>query len=322
MIEGTHFRNVEARRRTVADAIDRYLLEEVPRKKNGGMHRACLPWWRKRIGHLRLAELSPAAIAAERGRLSRESFSRANPKAKRTSLGEGEQPRTYVRSPATVNRYLAALSHVLTVARREWHWLSHSPFDGVSKLRESRGRIRHLSDAERRKLLQATASNPSLHVLTMLALSTAARAGELVSLKWADIDLDEGRAILRDTKNGTDRIAWIAGDALRLMREREASRDPRAVIVFPGRGGRGRYDYKPDFRAAARTAGLENLKFHDLRHTAATMLAAEGATEQQLRAIGGWKSNVVSRYVHLASTDARGAIEKLAERLAEREAKK
>jgi integrase len=64
--------------------------------------------------------------------------------------------------------------------------------------------------------------------------------------------------------------------------------------------------------ATVKAAGITGLVFHGLRHTAASWLAGSGATEQQLRAIGGWKSNVVSRYVHLAARDTRGAVEKLA----------
>jgi integrase len=63
---------------------------------------------------------------------------------------------------------------------------------------------------------------------------------------------------------------------------------------------------------AVGAARIPNLRFHDLRHTAATYLAQGGATEQQLRAIGGWRSNIVSRYVHLAAEDAKPALERLA----------
>ena len=69
------------------------------------------------------------------------------------------------------------------------------------------------------------------------------------------------------------------------------------------------------FTRACRLLGIQDLRFHDLRHSAATYLAMLGATEQQLRAIGGWKSGIVSRYVHIAAADARDAMEKLANKL-------
>lgn len=71
------------------------------------------------------------------------------------------------------------------------------------------------------------------------------------------------------------------------------------------------FDYRPGFEAACTAAKLSGCVFHSLRHTAATMLAREGASEQQLRAIGGWKSGVVARYVHLAAADARSVLAKM-----------
>src|ERR1700684_4420600 len=62
MIEGRHFRSAEARRRTVAQAINRYVLQELPKKRAGNMHRNNLPWWSAKIGHLKLADVTPAVL--------------------------------------------------------------------------------------------------------------------------------------------------------------------------------------------------------------------------------------------------------------------
>jgi integrase len=312
MIEGRHFRSAEARRRTLGAAIARYLEEEVPKKRNGAMHRFALPWWRReRIGTLKLADITPALLVEHRGKLARETFKRANPNAKRTTLEKGEKPREFKRTPATVNRYLEALGHVFTVARKEWHWLAHNPMDGVSKLPENNERIRYLSEDERNALLEETAKAPVLHTLVILALSTAARAGELLNLAWRDVDLKDGRLLFRITKNAQPRAVWLHGEALRLLKEHGKVRQLKGERVFPNPSGRGRFDYAKDFKAAVAAAGIEDFRFHDLRHSAATYLARAGATEQQLRAIGGWKSGVVSRYVHIAAQDARDVLEKM-----------
>lgn len=110
-----------------------------------------------------------------------------------------------------------------------------------------------------------------------------------------------------ETKNGTARAAWISGEALRLLQERAKTPhlDDDRVFSSPGRRGRSKYNYHDPFVAAVKAAGLEDFHFHDLRHSAATYLARAGATEQQLRAIGGWKSNVVNKYVHLAGDDVK-----------------
>ena len=314
MIDGRHFRNVESRRRTVADAIDRYVAEELPKKRAGDMHRHNLPWWRKGIGNLKLADVTPELLVEQRGKLSRETYIRAKPESKRSLVKEGEQPRQYQRSPKTVNRYLAVLSHVFTIARKEWHWISHNPFDGVGRFHEGPGRVRFLADDERQRLIAETAKDPLLHAFVVLALSTAARAGELLALEWRDVDLKQGQLLLRITKNSQPRTAWIQGEALRLLREHGKVRRIGEDRVFVSLTGK-RYRYEKVFAAACKAADVERFRFHDLRHSAATYLAREGATEQQLRAIGGWKSAVVSRYVHLAATETRDLVQKMNERI-------
>jgi len=101
----------------------------------------------------------------------------------------------------------------------------------------------------------------------------------------------------------------LHGEALRLLKEHGKVRrldDDRIFVSATGR----LYRLRPTFEAACKAASVKNFTFHDLRHSAATYLAREGATEQQLNAIGGWKSNVVSRYVHLAAEGARSIVEK------------
>jgi integrase len=80
--------------------------------------------------------------------------------------------------------------------------------------------------------------------------------------------------------------------------------------VFLGATPGTRYGYHTS-KAACAAAGVTDFRFHDLRHSAATYFAREGATEDQLKAIGGWKSNVVGRYVHLAAEDAKVVLERV-----------
>jgi integrase len=323
MIEGRHFKDAAARRRTVGEAIDRYVKEEVPRKRGGGgMHTTALRWWKEKIGDIRLSAVTPDILVDQRSKLAAEKYARATPGTAKSTLEAGEAAPLYARSPSTVNRYMECMSHVFTVARREWRWnLSSNPFSDISKLREDNGRTRFLSDDERKRLLAETAKDPQLHVLVTLALATAARAGELVGLTWADVDLrkKDARLLFHVTKNAQPRTVWVHGGALKLLREHHARRDESVAAVFPGAKGKdgqpGRYDYIKPFKEAVKVAKVEPFTFHCLRHSAATYLAMQGATEQQLRAIGGWKSGVVSRYVHLAAEDAKDAMLALANKL-------
>jgi len=339
MIEGRHFRNVEARRRTLADAIDRYCCDElgfpegaaadpavarsflrtqaaqgrVLKKRDARTRIIRLRWWREKIGHLKLADITPSLLVEYRTRLTHEKFTRARPGAPGSTLEEGAQARQFTRSSPTVNRFLAYLAHVLSVARREWHWISHNPFDGVSKLSEGAGRVRVLSDAERKALLAETAKDPQLHLLAVLALTTAARAGELLALEWHDVDLKDGRLLLRVTKNAQPRVVWLHDEAKRLLEEHRRVRrlDGRVFASVKGK----LYRYDQAFETACAAAGIKGFVFHGLRHTAATMLAREGATQEQLKAIGGWKSGVVGRYVHLAAQDGKAVLAKMSDKV-------
>ena len=326
MIEGKHFRNVEARRRNVADAISRYVEDELPKKRDRTMHTNTLAWWAAELGQTKLADVTPELIVEHRDKLARGMYQRAKPGARRSKF-KAAPPRQYKRSQATVNRYLACLGHVFTIARKEWHWVSHNPMDGVAKLKESKGRVRALSDAERKALLTETAKDSTLHTFVTIALTTACRAGELLKLQWADVDLKAGRLLFRETKNSQPRTAWLHGAALELLKAHSKVRKIKGGSVFasPARARLsdateqrdGPYNYHVAFTAAVAAAGIDNFKFHDLRHTAATYLAQAGASEQQLRAIGGWRSNIVSRYVHSAGEDSKAALAKLAEKVAE-----
>src|SRR5262249_9607559 len=149
-----------------------------------------------------------------------------------------------------------------------------------------------------------------LQLVVTLALTTAARAGEIIDLTWADVDLKDGRLLLRKTKNGQHRVVWVHGEALRLLREHAKNRRLNDERLFVSQK-RKRYDYREPFQAACAAANVHAFHFHDLRHSAATYLAREGATEQQLKAIGGWKSGVASRYVHLAAADAKSVMQKM-----------
>ncbi|MEE8203661.1 MAG: site-specific integrase, partial [Alphaproteobacteria bacterium] len=158
-IEERRFKNVaQAKRHTVAELIDRYVETVLPRKpRSARTQRQQLLWWREQLGGLTLADLTTDVIVDCRDRLAR-----------RTVPGGGRI------SPASVNRYLAALSHALTIAVKEYKWLPESPMRDVAKLSESKPRVRYLSDDERAGLLEACRGSSSRHlyVVVVLALST------------------------------------------------------------------------------------------------------------------------------------------------------
>jgi len=219
--EGRHFKTTEAKRRTVGEMIDRYIRDILPHKpkniKNRTLH---LKWWKTELGKYALADLSPALIAERRDK-----------------LGSGITIRGNKRSPSTVVRYMAALSHVFTIAVKEWGWLDDTPMRKVTKPKEPRGRVRFLSDDERNRLLVACkeTNNLYLYTATVLALSTGGRRMEILGLRWNDIDFARSVITLHETKNGERRVLPLAGHALTLIKDLANKRLPDCDLVFPGK---------------------------------------------------------------------------------------
>lgn len=289
--EGRHFKTTEAKRHTLTEMIDRYCRDVLPSKKSAKDQAQQLVWWKSEIGSYSLADVTPSLIGECRDKLGREIT-----------------VRNKLRSPASVVRYMAALSHALTIAVKEWGWLEDSPMRKVTKPKESRGRVRFLSDDERMRLLKACkeSSNPYLYTVVVLALSTGMRQGEIMGLTWDVVDLNQGRAILHETKNGERRAVAITGHALELLKELSKVRRIDCNLIFPSKEIAPQKPQKPmDLRTpwetAVKKAELHDFKFHDLRHSAASYLAMNGASLAEIAEVLGHKTlQMVKRYAHLS----------------------
>lgn len=289
--EGRHFKTTEAKKHTFAELIDRYTRDVLPSKKDGDKQAAQLAWWKEQLGAYSLADITPPLLAEYRDKLA-----------------GGMTSRGTVRNPATVVRYMAALSHAFTIAVKEWQWLDDSPMRKVTKPKEARGRVRFLSEDERTRLLTACkdSTSPYLYTVVVLALSTGMRQGELMGLTWDDIDLNRGRAILHDTKNGDRRAVHLSGHALEQVKELAKVRRLDTKMLFPEKARAGKKPVKPiDLRApwekALEKAEIEDFHFHDLRHSAASYLAMNGATLAEIAEVLGHKTlAMVKRYAHLS----------------------
>lgn len=215
-----------------------------------------------------------------------------------------------------MNRYIACLSHALSFAVKERRLLDRNPVSDISRKKEPRGRTRFLTDEDRTALLDACAKSewPPLHTLVLLAITTGARKGELIRLKWSDIDLKKGRALVRETKNDEQRTLPLAGKALDALRELKLQNSARSEHVFPQPSGLpGPYEhFDAHWYAALEVAGIIDFHFHDLRHTTASMLAAQGASLLEIADVLGHKTlAMVKRYSHLVVDHKAKVIEKM-----------
>lgn len=306
-----YFNHSEAEKHTLGEMIDRYTVEVLPTLKSARSRKHQLEWWKEQLGKRLIADVTPALIAEYRDKLTREG---------------GRYGKLL--SPATVVRYLAALSAAYTVAVKEWGWVDASPMSKVSKPKEPRGRVRFLSEDEKAALLKACkeSSNTYLYPVVVLALATGMRQGEIMGLQWRDIDLERGVIILHETKNNERRRIPVAGFALELLRKHHDTRTIETYLVFPGKrtqrySAKGEGHYKPmDLRApwlaALEKAEIEDFLFHDLRHTAASYLAMNGASLAEIAEILGHKTlAMVKRYAHLSDSHITSVVASMNERM-------
>lgn len=303
--DGRHFKTSESKRHTVGEMIDKFVtqwLPKYPQRKEKQV--SLLEWWNKWCGHLLIADLTPAVIADGRDKLLNEI----------TVRGE-------VRSPSTVNRYLSAFGKALTVAVKEWGWLEDSPMRNVAKPSESEGRERFLSIAEKERLLQACRDSRNLNLLPIvsLALITAMRFGEIVGLKWRDINFEQCTITLVRTKNGDRRIIPLTEEVASIFRKCPTFGESIDELIFKSQRNavlQQKVSIRESFENAVERAGIKNFRFHDLRHTAASYMAMSGATQGELMAILGHRSPAMTRrYAHYSQTHLAKVLNKASEGL-------
>jgi integrase len=296
VLEGRHFQISEAKKYTLTDVITRYMREVLPQKRASTIPDQArqLRWWKTQLGHALLADVTPALIAECRDKLTRD---KAKPRANATTV-----------------RYMAAISHVFTVAVREWQWCDDNPVRKISKPKEPRGRVRFLSEDERQRLLDSckVSRNPHLYTIVVLALSTGARRGELLNLCWSDVDVKRGTLTFHQTKNGERRAVPLTGYALEVLTQHARVRRLDTSLVFPDSTGIRPLGIREAFEYAVKRARITNFKFHDLRHTFASYLAMNGASLMEIaEALGHKTLAMVKRYAHLTVAHMHSVVERM-----------
>ena len=301
--EGRYFKCAEAKKRTLAELIDKY-IETVLSRKSPTMRSAQtnkLAWWKAKAGYYVLADFTPQIISSLRDELS-----------------NGETNRGDKRSNATINRYLAALSHALSIACDEFGWIETNPLLKVKRHTESQGRVRYLDNEERAKLLEACkqSSNKQLYVIVVLALSTGMRKGEILNLRRRDLFLSENFVILDQTKNKTRRRVPIVGHAHDVLLNQLKITRLDTEYIFPSKDGKKPIDIKRPWEVAISAAEINDFRFHDLRHSCASYLAMNGASNRDLMDILGHRTlQMTSRYSHLSNSHVSSVVESMNDKL-------
>jgi integrase len=208
-------------------------------------------------------------------------------------VGELKRQKT---SPATANRVLALIRSILRKAALDWEWIDKPP--AIKLYREPKRRVRYLTPEQANALLRELPEH--LADMVRFSLATGLRQANVTKLEWSQVDLSR-------------RVAWIHGDQAKAGKPIHVTLNATAIAVLTKQIGKHAtwvftYKGKPvtevntkAWHKALNRAGIENFRWHDLRHTWASWLAQQGVPLNVLQEMGAWETpEMVQRYAHLA----------------------
>jgi len=288
--EGTWFERLPGEDYTFRDLMAKYLHEYSAAHKARSSHqrdKSLMAHLVKAFGSLYLTDITPVIIS--RYKVNRRA--------------EGASART-------INYELTLMSHAYNLAIREWEWVQDNPVKRVKKERVHNIIERWLSLDEEERLLGVSA--PWLKSIIIFAINTGLREGELLDLKWSQIDLNRRTLTIHEQKNRCVDTLPLNMTAMGVLREKHSITVCPNDYAFPNTLN-GRLETRNLLRAfylALERAGIENFRFHDLRHTFATRLVQQGVGIYEVQKLGRWKStSMVMRYAHHYPESLRSSIE-------------
>jgi integrase len=207
---------------------------------------------------------------------------------------------------ASVTKELNTLKHVFGLAV-EWELIPFNPASGIKPPRAPAGRVRYLQPGELAAVLEACPV--WLRPIAGLAVTTAMRRGEILGIRWLDVDRRGERILLSQTKNGDGRIVYLNTMALQILDCVPRNGAKPTDRLFPGVTGE---QVSLAFLRACRSVGIEDFRLHDLRHTAASWLRMSGADLQDVAELLGHRDlRMTKRYSHLSPAHLSAAVKKL-----------
>jgi integrase len=268
---------------TIAELAKEYLADPETQAQRAFQDRKnCVTWWVNHYGGERVRQFNVLKIRTARDKLK-----------------PGRQP-------ATINRYLASM-------RACWNWgiasglvQAESQWPKRLMLSEPKGRTRFLTDDEIARVLKASADQgPVMYAAVLVSIACGMRKGELLRLRWGDVDFDAQTLRILVTKNGESRGVHLppsAANALRALRESKVvALDGSVFMSDEGEPiGQGWIEYR--WRSVTKEAGLRDFRWHDLRHSCASILAQNGASLPEIGSVLGHQSAAATfRYSHLVA---------------------
>lgn len=273
----------DAENLTLKHALERYLVDYTANKKGiVAETRRIEVWKRHNLASYSLSKLKGSDFVKHRD----------------ARLAEGK-------SQSTVRLELAIISHLFNMARKEWGFEGlNNPIQDIKMPALAKERNRRLQGDEEKVLLTycKARDNEWVYPITILAIETAARRGELLKLEWADVDLKNSTALLRDTKNGDDREIPLSSRALKTLNSLAGDNEGQ-VLKTTDNGFR--LSWSRMMKQIAKVhSNFDDLRFHDLRHEATSRLFEKGLGLMEVASITGHKDlKMLRRYTHLKAVD-------------------
>jgi len=215
-----------------------------------------------------------------------------------------------VRSDIAVNRELETLRHMLNKGV-QWGMLNENPFDRFKDhilFEEKNDRIRYLTEDEIKRLLGV--SPPYLKNIIKAALLTGLRKGDILNLKWSNVDLEKGLLFYTEQKKREKlSIKVLNSDMVDLLMNIQKGKNDR---IFCGPDGETLKDVQRSFKTALKKSGISNFRFHDLRHTSASYMVMRGASMKAVQEhLGHTTLTMTQKYSHLSPDFQRSEVARL-----------
>lgn len=208
---------------------------------------------------------------------------------------------------STVNRMLEIVRAILRKAEREWEWIEKVPL--VRMLKEDTRRIRWLTQDQAAKLIRELPAH--LVDVVIFSLVTGLRKSNVTGLQWQDVDLVKRHALVHPDQAKTKKAIPVPLNAVAVdVIRRQLGKHQQYVFTY--QKNRITQTNTKAWRKALKRAGIENFRWHDLRHTWASWHVQNGTSLQELQQLGGWTSfEMVLRYAHLSSDHLKAAAERV-----------
>ncbi|HBT3381437.1 TPA: site-specific integrase [Klebsiella aerogenes] len=287
-------------------------LEEKADKKSLDTDKGRIGFWLEHFEGMKIKDITEAKIYAAVSRMQNRKAKEIWQQRVDAAARKGKDAPAFEAKPVTTStkaKHLALMKAILRAAERDWKWLEKSPVIKIPSVRNKR--VRWLEHEEAKRLIDECPE--PLKSVVKFALATGLRRSNIINLEWQQIDMQRRVAWVNPEDSKSNRAIGVAlnDTACKVLRD-QIGNHHKWVFVHTRAWHRPDSSLTPAIRkmrvddnrawsSACKRAGIEDFRFHDLRHTWASWLIQSGVPLSVLQEMGGWESiEMVRRYAHLA----------------------